>query len=822
MSDERALQPAPAPQPLSAEELAYVAPETKAPAAEPAQDAWQGQERALGAIEMGLAIDHSGYNIYACGLEGTHRERELADLIRGFLADKPIPGDRVLVHNFSNPDRPKALDLPAGAGCQLRKDIHDLIEDLESDLPKTFRGETFEEEKESLTERYGREGEEIQRQLTKQAAEAGFALQLDSSGDIGFIPIKDGKPMTQEELEALGEQGLAEQRERRRKLMREVKSVMRRQTALVRQLSRGVRQAERRVAAEAIRPLIDEIDQRYDSTEVSHYLRELADDLLDNLQIFQEAPPQPMPFAMFAPREDARTNYEVNVLVDNGDAKSPPVLVEPWPTYRNLFGAIERVVDRQGKLVSNFTRVTAGSLLRASGGCLVINLRDLLSEPLVWRALKECLKRDEVEIETYDPFAMFTASTVKPEPTAISTRVVLTGPDYLFQLLFAYDDEFREIFKVRADFGRETDAGQNHASIAAQIERIVREEGLLPLDPGARPAILEQAARSVGDRRKLPTQWDELGDLLREASYWAGKAGHDRIESSDIDETARQRDFHNSRTETKIREMIRDRTLLVDVDGSRIGQVNGLAVLGLGGYRFGRPSRITAVTSPGAHGVIAIDREAKLSGKTYDKGVLIISGYLRHVYAQSAPLSLSASLAFEQSYSPIDGDSASAADLFAIISSLSRVPLRQDLAVTGSVNQFGDVQPVGGVTEKVEGFFRTCEAIGLTGKQGVILPKSNVDQLLPDRALMDAIAAGTFSIYPIETIDQGLELLTGIRAGTIDEAGTVHHAAAEQLTAFGDALKRRKPGNGAADASDDLGAAGEDEEAESEPDRDPT
>jgi predicted ATP-dependent protease len=421
----------------------------------------------------------------------------------------------------------------------------------------------------------------------------------------------------------------------------------------------------------------------------------------------------------------------------------------------------------------------AGSLLRAHGGCLIMNVIDMLSEPLVWRSLKQCLKAGEVEIETYDPLALFTTSTLKPEAMAIDTRVVLIGPTEIFQLLYFYDEEFRETFKVRADFGFEAEGEEARRTFVAQVARIAREDHLPPFTAEAVARLMESAARSVEDRRKLPSQWADLADTMREAAFWAGKRQRPRVTGPDVEEAVEQRMFRLNRVEAKVRELIR--VLLDDVDGARVGQVNGLAVLDLGGYAFGRPSRITAAVSMGTQGIIAVDREAKLSGKTYDKAVFTIAAYLRHVYAQDVPLSLSASVSFEQSYSGIEGDSASAAEIVALLSSLSGVPVRQDLAITGSVNQFGEIQPIGGVNEKVEGFFHVCREIGLSGRQGVVIPVQNLDNLLLRSPVIEAVRAGTFHLYPVRTVDEAVSLLTGAAAGSIDEPDTIHGRAAQRL-----------------------------------------
>lgn len=793
-ADERLTAASP-PRELTAEEAAYRVPaatlgfRTTAEAG-PAAD-WLGQERALAAFDLGLSIRHPGYHIYVVGLAGTRREHTIAALLGELTKSFPRPGDRVLVQNFQNRDRPHAFYLLAGQGRELRRDMQELVEDLQRLLPETFRKETFEDEKEALAERYGHEGEEIAREMQQRAADKGFMLQAHPQGGVLFIPLKDGRPIEPKDLEALSEEQQADLRRRERELSREMKSMLRRQQALGRRLAREVKAAERRVAADVVGPLIDEIAQRYESGEVQHYLGEVREHILDNLDAFREQQPQQVafPFPIFVQPENTLVDYEVNVLVDNGGTEAAPIIVEASPTYKNLFGAVERMVDPSGKLVTNFTRIRAGSLLRGHGGCVLVDALDALAEPFVWRAFKRALKSQQLEIEAYDPFALFATSTLKPEPMQISTRVVLTGPPELFQLLYFYDEEFREIFKVRAEFGVEVEAERSRDSFVAQVARMTRDEQLPPFTAAAVARLLEHGARTVGDRRKLPSQWDEIADLMRESALWSGREGANEVDRQHVDSALAQRIFRLNRVEEKIRELIRDGVLLVSVDGTRVGQVNGLAVANIGGYEFGRPTRVTAAVAMGAAGLINIEREAKLSGQTHDKGVLIIAGYLRQTYAQDFPLTLSASLCFEQSYAGIDGDSASSTELFALLSSLSGVPLRQDLAVTGSVNQWGEIQPIGGINEKVEGFFATCRAVGLTGRQGVVMPIQNVDGLVLRPEVVEAIGAGQFHLYPIRTIDEGLEVLTGVSAGAPEAPGTIHGGAARRLRQLAEGLR---------------------------------
>jgi len=807
---ETALRPAPAPLGLTASEVAFAVTaadfDFRTTADVAVTSDWIGQERALAALELGLRVNHAGFNIYVCGLSGTRREQTLADLLSKLTVDAPRPGDRVLVQNFQNRDRPKAFYLPAGQGKHLRKEMSELVEDLKRLLPETFRKETFEEEKEQLAERYGHEGEAIAKELQQRALEKGFLLQPHPQGGVIFIPLnrQAERPYEPEELRALSESAQEELRKNERELSREMKSLLRKQQALGRRLAREVKDAERRVAADVITPLIDEIRPAYESNrDVQQYLDQVRDHMLEHIDAFREtsAPPPTFPFPMFAAAgEDGFLDYEVNVLVDNSDVCGAPILVEPSPAYRNLFGAVERMVDPSGKLVTNFTRIKAGSLLRGHGGVVVINVVDALGEALVWRSLKRCLKSGELEIEAYDPFAFFATTTLKPEPIHISTRVVLTGPTELFQLLYFVDDEFRDIFKVRADFGHDVDGADGRRSFVAQVARLATEEKMPPFDATAVARLVEIGARLVGDRRKLPSQWDEIADIMREAAFWCRKDGRDVVTDIQIERAAEQRMFRLNRVEERLRELIRDGVLLVDLDGQKIGQVNGLAVANVGGHEFGRPSRVTAAVSMGSQGIINIEREAQLSGHSHDKGVLIITGYLRDKYAQDFPLSLTASLCFEQSYSGIDGDSASSTELYALLSSLSRVPLRQDLGVTGSVNQWGEIQPIGGINEKIEGFFACCREIGLTGRQGVVLPIQNVDHLVLRRDVVDALRAGLFHLYPVRTIDEGMQVLTGVAMGDPGTPGTIHHRVAQRLRGLAEGLRQfgtnpTSPGN---------------------------
>jgi ATP-dependent Lon protease len=610
--------------------------------------------------------------------------------------------------------------------------------------------------------------------------------------------------MTPEEVERLSEAERQDLDRRQSDVVHEFRNVMLQQRQLMQRLAEDVRAIERGFSATVIAPLIAELKRRHASEKVQRYFEAVQEHMLSHLELFKEggsAPPSgPLPPQLLPSDAEMFVEYRVNVVVDNSETQGAPVLVEDSPSYKNLFGTIDRMVDAHGRVVSNFTRIKAGSLLRASGGFVLFNLEDALTELHVWKTLKRILQSHQAKIEAYDPFTLFTISALQPEAIPIQTKVVVMGHAWLYYLLYANDPDFQYIFKIKADFGEEMARTAEHqASYAYFIARLCREEHLRHFDRGAVEAVIEHGMRRVADQEKLASQLGPLADLIREASYMATEAGAAVVSRSHVEQALQARVFRANRLEEKLRELITEGTVLIDTEGSRIGQVNGLSVLSLGDHTFGRPSRVTATASMGQSGIVNIEREAKLSGSTHDKGVLILSGYLRQMYAQDKPLSLSASLCFEQSYSGVDGDSASSTELYALLSRLANLPVRQDLAVTGSVNQWGDIQAIGGVNEKIEGFYDVCTQRGLTGAQGVIIPQANVRHLVLRPDVVEAMRAGRFQVYPITHIDHGLELLTGVPAGTVETPGTIHFLVnarlrqlAQEMTSFAD---RRQDGS---------------------------
>jgi ATP-dependent Lon protease len=528
------------------------------------------------------------------------------------------------------------------------------------------------------------------------------------------------------------------------------------------------------VISPAVKDSISDIKEKFDYGKVHQYLDEVQEDVLTNLGRFREKEetPPPIPGLVLPQPVDSFSEYQVNVLVDNSETKGAPIIVETTPNYRNLFGTIERVVERSGTWKTDFLHIKAGSFLRANGGHLIFNALDALTEPWVWPALKRTLKNQVIEIQTYDPFYFFSTSALKPEPIECNTKVILIGDAQIYYLLYGLDDDFKKIFKIKADFdsvmNKDNDKIQQYASF---IRKICDEDKLRPFDKMGIAAVVEHGVRITGRQKKLSTRFHLIADLLREANYWAEKDGSDVVTEKHVDKAIDKRNYRVNLIEEKIQEMIDDGTILIDSDGSVVGQVNGLSVYNLGDYMFGKPSRITAKTSLGKAGIINIEREAEMSGPIHNKGVYILTGYLRGKYAQDKPITMSASLCFEQSYSGVEGDSASSTEIYALLSSISGLPLRQDIAVTGSVNQKGEVQPIGGVNEKIEGFFDVCKAKGLTGKQGVMIPHLNIDDLMLRKDVVEAVKERKFRIYPVKTIDQGIEILTGVEAGEKLENG---------------------------------------------------
>ena len=758
-----------------------------------------GQNRALDAIRLAIGIDAPGYNVFVSGLR-TRNERESAlRLLDEKAATMPTPGDWVYVNNFRSPEAPVAIYLKAGQGRDLTQKMRELVGYVIEQLPKAFRREDFDRERTTLRDKYNRRAQELFGGLEARARERGFALQGSPTGQIVFIPLIEGKmPESPEALQKNMATRSNEERERlgqaQGELQDELAKLVMRQQEMMRELIEDIRAIERSFAARLITPAIEDTKRHFSNPGVTGYLDQVAEHMLSHLDRFREAgePRQgedTHPLAEEAPRW---FEYQVNLLVDNSSTTGAPVVSEDAPTYRNLFGTIERWIDPLGRSGTNFTRIIGGSYLKSHGGFLVLDLEDAVIEPGVWKSLKRSLKSGRMTIETFEPIPFFSTSGLRPEPIEVHTKLVVLGGPYLYNLLYFYDSEFSELFKVKAEMRPAVEADRDAAlHYAARVGALARREALGPFSASALEKIVEYGMRLAGDRTRVVAILEPVDDLARESAFFSRAERATKVEGSHVERALGERVLRRNFIEEEIRRLIARGILVVNIKGSAVGQINGLAVLDVGGYSFGRPSRVTATVAMGQAGIVNIERESRLSGSTHDKGVMILSGFLRSRFGQAQPIAMTASICFEQSYSGIDGDSASSTELYALLSALSGVPIRQELAVTGSVDQYGNVQAIGGANEKIEGYFRVCKAIGLTGSQGVMVPRANVENLMLDPEIVAAVDQGRFHIYPIDTIDQGIELLTAVRAGALDEPGTINYLVMERLKALSEALRNR-------------------------------
>ncbi|HEV2289635.1 MAG TPA: AAA family ATPase [Candidatus Acidoferrales bacterium] len=742
-----------------------------------------GQERALRALRMGVEMTAQGYNAFVCGLTGTSRGGMIVRMIESIGPKTQASLDRCYVNNFKNADRPRLLTLPPGQANSFRKEMESGIEFLRRRIPQVFEGEPFQRQKSRIVDRYTQREKELMDDFTRRIAREQFALGRMQVGAVALpeiFPVLEGQMVPIEEVPKLVQEGkiettAAEDLERKYDQFRQEFTVVYRKTlSLSRELASEMSYLEQEAASVLVDGVIEELKEKYPNGHIAEYLEEVRHHILDNLDPFKERegedeqPPSEgggSPRAERAERDPFRV-YGVNVILSHGEQESYPVIFETIPTYANLFGTIHRSYDARGGWSSDFMDLRGGSLLRADGGFLIMYALDTLTEPGVWRTLKRTLNHSKLEIQPVDMFFPFSTPAMKPEPIEVRVKIILIGDREMYELLYNFEDDFKKIFKVRVEFDEEMKWGPGVVEhYCGRLRKLCDDEKLLPFDREAIAVLMEHGVRQAGRRGKVTARFFDIADVARESSYAARQTGATLATAAHVREALEAKIQRHNLVETKIQEMIEKGMLLIDVEGERAGQVNGLSVLELGGYAFGKPVRITASAALGKAGIINIERESNLSGRFHDKGMHIISGYLRRTFAQDKPLSLAASVCFEQSYSGVDGDSASSTEIYALVSALAGVPIRQDLAVTGSVNQQGDIQPIGGVNEKIEGFYDVCRVKGMTGKQGVLIPIENVDDLMLREDVVHAVAAGKFHIYPVARIEEGIEILTGTKAG---------------------------------------------------------
>ncbi len=733
------------------------------------------QERAIRALDFGLNLEDLDFHLYVAGSSALGASFITRSLVELQAKARPRPSDWCYVYNFKDPDRPRALEFPPGKGREFQKDMADLIENLRQRIPEAFESEAYLNRKESIIREFNLARAKVFEELEQKVRAEGFVLNVEPMGMM-IIPAKeDGTPMTPEDVQHLPEERKEELKRKSAELQKELNATARRIQQMEKELRQRLKDLDREITLKVVGSFIQELREKYaDLKHVLTYLEEVQEDIVKHLDDFRHkpSPPPPMPFPMPSP-QPSFTRYEVNVFVDNSEREGAPVVFEPNPTYTNLFGAIERKAQF-GALFTDFTMLKAGSVHRANGGFLIVRALDVLRSPFSWDGLKRTIKTRKIYLEDLaEQLGILTTKTLKPEPIPFCGKVILIGDPFIYHLLYLFDETFREIFKVKAhlDIWVDRDELRTNQFLRA-VASMVRRDKLRPVEASGLARLIEFSCELSGRQDKLSLKLPEIRDVLREADFWAGREGAEKITRAHIQKAVDERRFRASLPEEHLQEMIEKDLIKINTDGELVGSINGLSIYDLGDYIFGRPTRITANISIGREGVINIEREAELSGKIHTKGVMILSGFLKERFAHDKPLTLSATLCFEQSYGLVEGDSASSAELFALLSAISGVPIYQGIAVTGSISQKGDIQPVGGVTKKVEGFFKVCKAKGLNGRQGVIIPKDNVKDLMLEEEVVQAIREGKFHIWAISRVEEGIEILTGMPAGERQPDGT--------------------------------------------------
>jgi lon-related putative ATP-dependent protease len=723
------------------------------------------QDRAVHALEFGLGVKDLEYNIFVAGPPRAGKTETIMAYVQELAATEPTPSDYIYVHNFKDPEQPQSLSLPTGKGRLLKADMEELISSLRLQVPEVFESEDYSGRREALMHGFTQERNKTLQELDSKAGEEGFILNISPTG-LMIFPGKEGKPLSEDELKALSDEEREALRQKSTQLHTEMNEAIRKIRKMEKEFQEKEKKLDQDVALYVVGHHIEELREKYhDLPQVLDYLRDVQEDILKNIDDLKRRPGAQSPFPFPTP-EPSFIQYQVNVFVDHSETKGAPVIMENNPTYSNLFGAVERRAQF-GALVTDFTLVRAGALQRANGGYLVLEALDLLRWFFSYEALKRCLKNGKIKIE--DPMEMFgliTTRTLQPQPIPLNIKIILVGDPYIYQLLYIYDEDFHKFFKIKAHFDWRMRRTDDHLrQFSELLAGYGREERLMPLHKTGMARLVEYAQELAGHQQKLTLQLKEVQDVLKEANYWARTNTHEVIFGSDVDKAIDEKTYRADLPEEKLQEFIDEGMLLIETEGRLVGQINSLSLYALGDHAFGRPSRITATIALGKEGVVAIDRESQLSGNIHNKGVLILAGYLKSRFAQDKPLTLSASLCFEQSYGLVEGDSASLAELCTLLSALAEVPLAQNLAMTGSVSQRGEAQPVGGVNWKIEGFYKVCKARGLDGTQGVIIPKANVPELMLKKEVVDAVKAGKFHVWAVGHADEALELLTGVPAG---------------------------------------------------------
>lgn len=745
-----------------------------------------GQERALKAIRLGVDLRSPGYNIYIAGLSGTGKMTTVKQMLQSISSNEVSLYDYAYVNNFRDSDRPILLKFDVGNAKVFRDGLASAISLLQSQIPRALESKSYLSRKQKLISDYHDKEQSLLNDFNEKLKKENFTLGQIKVGEgvrPEIFPIIDNQPVSVYQLEELVQQKKIS-KEAAQEIVKtystkqeDLQTVFKKGLKLSQEFQRNTEQLEKEVGSTIVKAVIGNLKDKFPNEQIQDYLKQVEENILENLHLFKgvKSSEVAVPDGFVV---DYFKEYEVNVILDNSNKSCCPVIIETSPTYLNLFGAIEKTSDGRGGYYTDFTRIKAGSILRASGGYLVLNVAHLFEEPGVWRNLKRVLNYRKLEIQDNPNYFQLVPTSLKPDPIEIDTKVILVGSQNIYSFLAQHEYDFKKIFKVKADFDYEIKTSEKVIlEYAGVIKKLIKEEGLCEFDKSAISELIEISARIAGHKNKLTTRFSQIADLAREANFWAIDDGFEVVSAAHVRKAFALALERHGMLEDKLTEMIEEKMVLLDTDGERVGQINGLAIYSADFYSFARPTRITATVSLGSGSIINVEREAGMSGRHYNKGVLIISGYFRETFGQDHPLSFNANLVFEQSYGTVDGDSASCAEIFALLSTLSGLPIKQSLAVTGSLNQKGDVQPIGGVNEKIEGFYDICKVNGLTGSQGVIIPIQNTQELMLREDVIEAVQKGQFHIYAIRRVEEGIEILTGIKAGkkTVKdyETGTV-------------------------------------------------
>ncbi|MDO8684249.1 MAG: ATP-binding protein [Armatimonadota bacterium] len=755
-----------------------------------------GQERAVWSIDFGLGIETQGFNLFVSGRTGTGRNSSVKSFVERKAAGEPVPDEWCYVNDFDDPYRPNAIAMTPGRGQLFAEEMDRLIDGCKNEIPRAFESENYEKRKSEAVEKIQKERDTLLTQLRHESAELGFSIEMTPVG-IATVPMADGKPLSREEYEKLPDAKKEKIKERSEHLENLTNSILARLRQLEKDAAQRVKELDKEVALFAVGHLLDDLRKTFsECDEIQDYLKKVQDDIVEHLEDFRSQEKKvAIPGVEETQIGPSFDRYKVNVIVSNKDLKGAPVVVENNPTYYNLIGKIEYRA-RFGFMTTDHNMIKAGAIHRANGGYLIMQALDLLTNPFSWDALKRTLRAGEARIENIgEQYGIVPSSTLKPEPIPVKVKVILIGSPYIYHLLHAMDEDFRKLFKVKADFDIEMDRNDRHiAQYAAFIATRSKDRDLKPFHKTAVARIVDYGSRLIEDKEKLSTRFIEVSDIASEANYWASREGSELVTAEHVDTAMEQKEYRSKMIEDKVQRLIEEGTIMIDTDGAVAGQTNALSIYELGDHTFGRPSRITATVSLGRGGILDIQRETDMSGKIHNKGVMILSGYLAGQYGQDKPIVASVTLAFEQLYEELEGDSASSTELYTILSALSGVPIKQGIAVTGSVNQKGEIQPIGGVNRKIEGFYVVCKARELTGDQGVMIPIQNVKHLMLKQEVIDAVQEGKFHIWPVSHVNEGIEVLTGVPAGErlADggyHEGTIHYMVEKRLRDFADKLK---------------------------------